>query len=92
VHDWILTTYRAEKEEGTPIPLDPPAISRLDQLRVPLLVIAGGLDEPGTTESMRHLAAVVPGARFELFEESAHMLNLEQPERFTALLREHFAA
>jgi pimeloyl-ACP methyl ester carboxylesterase len=39
---------------------------------------------------MRHLAATVPGARLVEFE-SAHMINLEHPERFTALLREHFA-
>ena len=91
VRDWILTNYQAEKEEGKPIVLQPPAVERLDQLRAPLLVIAGTLDDAGTTESMHHLARSVPGARLEIFEGSAHMLNLEQPDRFTALLREHFA-
>ena len=33
VHEWVLTTYRAEKEEGTPQPLDPPAEQRLGDLR-----------------------------------------------------------
>ncbi|MDQ2689879.1 MAG: alpha/beta fold hydrolase [Chloroflexota bacterium] len=88
VHDWILSTYRAEKEEGQPQPLDPPAVGRLDELRAPLLVMIGTLDDPGTVESMHHLAATVPGARLEVFEGAAHMLNLEQPERFTRLLRE----
>jgi 3-oxoadipate enol-lactonase len=87
VHDWVLTNYRAEKEEGTPIPLTPPAIERLHALRAPLLVIAGGLDDPGTTESCRHLARLVPGARLEVFEDSAHMLNLEQPDRFNRVVR-----
>ena len=87
VHDWILTTYRALKEEGTPQPLDPPAVGRLGELRAPLLVMLGTLDEPGTSESMRHLADAVPGARLEVFEGSAHMLNLEQPERFNRALR-----
>ncbi len=87
VHDWILTTYRALKEEGTPLPLDPPAVGRLAALRAPLLVMLGTLDEPGTSESMRHLADAVPGARLEVFEGSAHMLNLEQPERFNSALR-----
>ena len=36
---------------------------------------------------MRHLAASVPDARIEVFEGSAHMLNLEQPERFNQVLR-----
>ncbi len=90
VHDWILTTYQAEKEEGQAQPLDPPAAGRLGDLRAPVLVMLGTLDDPGTSESMRHLAEVVPGARLEVFEGSAHMLNLEQPERFNALLLEFF--
>jgi pimeloyl-ACP methyl ester carboxylesterase len=92
VHDWILTNYRAEKEEGKPIVLDPPAATRLGRLRVPLLVVLGDLDDAGTSESMRHLAASVPGARLEVFEGAAHMLNMEQPERFNALLRGWLAA
>ena len=92
VRDWILTTYRAEKEEGTPQPLDPPAAGRLGELRAPLLVMLGTLDDAGTQESMRHLVDAVPGARLEVFEGAAHMLNLEQPERFNALLREFLAS
>lgn len=91
VHDWILTNYQAHKEEGTPQPLDPPAVGRLSELKAPLLVITGTLDDPGTQESCRHLAEVVPGARLEVFEGAAHMLNLEQPGRFNALLREFFS-
>jgi pimeloyl-ACP methyl ester carboxylesterase len=92
VHEWVLDTYRAEKEEGQPQPLDPPAAGRLGELRAPLLVVVGTLDDPGTIESMEHLAAYVPGARLERFEGAAHMLNLEQPDRFTALVRDHVAA
>jgi 3-oxoadipate enol-lactonase len=88
VHDWVLENYRAEKEEGSPQPLDPPAGGRLGQLRAPLLVLLGTVDDPGTSESMRHLAASVPHARLEEFEGSAHMLNLEQPDRFNQILRE----
>jgi 3-oxoadipate enol-lactonase len=92
VHEWVLTNYRAEKEEGKPQVLDPPAAGRLGELKVPLLVIIGTLDEPGTQASMRHLASAVPHARLEVWEGAAHMLNLEQPERFNALLREFLAA
>jgi 3-oxoadipate enol-lactonase len=86
VHDWILTNYRAEKEEGQPQVLEPPANERLGELRAPLLVMLGSLDEPGTSDAMRHLASSVPRAQLEVFE-SAHMLNLEQPERFNRMLR-----
>ncbi len=91
VHDWILTNYRAEKEEGQPQPLTPPAAERLGDLRAPLLVLAGTLDDPGTTESMRFLAQAVPGARYEELE-TAHLINLEQPERFNRVLREFLDA
>ncbi|HEX5031855.1 MAG TPA: alpha/beta fold hydrolase [Candidatus Eisenbacteria bacterium] len=92
VHEWILSNYRAEKESGQPQPLRPPAVGRLTELKVPLLVLVGTLDEPGTVESCRHLAASVPGARLEIFEGAAHMLNLEQPDRFTSLLRQFLPA
>lgn len=86
VHDWVLANYRAEKVEGEPQTLDPPAEARLDHLRAPLLVMLGTLDEPSTSDSMRHLAERVPGARLEEFE-SAHLVNLEHPKRFNRLLR-----
>jgi 3-oxoadipate enol-lactonase len=91
VHDWVLENYRAEKEEGKPIVLDPPAAGRLGELKAPLLVVLGTFDEPGTTQAMRHLAEAVPGARLEVFD-TAHMINLEQPERFNALLSEWLAS
>ena len=87
VHDWVLDNYHAEKVDGMPIVLDPPAVGRLGELKAPLLAILGAFDEPGTSEAMRHLADAVPGARLEVFE-TAHMINLEQPERFNALLAE----
>ena len=91
VHDWILANYRAEKEEGEPQPLDPPAAGRLGDIRTPLLVMLGTLDEPATVDAMRYLARTVPGARLEEFE-SAHMVNLEHPERFNRVLREFLDA
>jgi 3-oxoadipate enol-lactonase len=91
VHDWVLENYLAEKVEGKPIVLDPPAVGRLGELEAPLLVLLGTFDEPGTSESMRHLAGSVPGARLEVFD-TAHMINLEQPERFNAVLAEFLDA
>ena len=91
VHEWVLSNYRAEKEEGKPQPLDPPAVGRLGELRTPLLVMLGTLDDPGTVDAMRHLARSVPGARLEELE-SAHMVNLEHPEQFNRMLREFLDA
>ena len=40
VHEWVLANYLAEKEEGEPQPLDPPAVGRLGELRAPLLEVS----------------------------------------------------
>ena len=87
VMDWIASNYRSEKEAAIPRPLNPPAAARLDDLHAPLLVMVGELDDADTNDAMRHLAARVSGARLVTFP-AAHMVNLEQPERFNAVLGE----
>lgn len=82
VHDWILSTYQAEKPEGRPQPLQPSAVERLGEVQIPVLVMLGTADEPGGILSSRHLARTVPGARLVEFENVAHMIQLEQPDRF----------
>ena len=91
VMDWIASNYRSEKEAASPRPLNPPAAARLDDLHAPLLVMVGELDDAGTNDAMRHLAARVSGARLATFP-AAHMVNLEQPERFNAVLGEFLDA
>ena len=88
---WIQSTYEEEKAEGKPQPLDPPAAQRLDELRVPTLVMVGSADEPGGVAAGRHLAASVAGARLVEFPGVAHMIQLEEPERFIRLVLEFLA-
>ena len=91
VRGWILDSYRAANAEGKPQPLEPSAVHRLDDVRVPTLVLTGDADEPGGLASGRHLAASVAGARLVEFAGVAHMIQLEQPERFTDLVLEFLA-
>jgi len=91
VHDWIRSTYEAEKAEGKPQPLDPPAAERLEELRVPTLVMIGTVDEPGGIVAERHLAAAVPGAQVVEFPGVAHMIHLEEAERFNRLVLDFLA-
>jgi 3-oxoadipate enol-lactonase len=88
VHGWILASYEAGKAEGKPQPLEPPAAERLAEVRVPTLVMVGAVDEPGGVVAERHLAASVDGARLVEFPGVAHMIQLEEPERFNALVLE----
>jgi pimeloyl-ACP methyl ester carboxylesterase len=91
VHGWILANYQSEKTEGKPQPLTPPAAERLDEVRVPLLVLIGTADEPGGVVAERHLAASVTGARVVEFDGVAHMIQLEQPERFNRVVLDFLA-
>jgi 3-oxoadipate enol-lactonase len=92
VHDWIAEAYRDHAaEELTAVPLEPPAAGRLGEIAVPTLVMVGDLDEGATIEACRKLATDIPNARLEVFEGVAHMVNLEQPERFNQLLRDFLA-
>ena len=88
VLDWILDAYRAGKAEGKPQPLAPPAAQRLEEVRVPTLVLTGDVDEPGGLAAGRHLAASVAGARLVELAGVAHMIQLEEPERFNQLVLE----
>ena len=68
-----LGPHELSRREGGGAARSAPAAGwgRLGELRAPLLVLLGTVDDPGTSESMRHLAASVPGARLEEFEGSA---------------------
>jgi pimeloyl-ACP methyl ester carboxylesterase len=90
VHDWILSTYREENEEGMPQGLDPPANARLGDVHVPTLVLVGTADEPGGVRNGRHVAEEVHGARLEEFD-AAHMIQLEQPDRFNQVVLDFLA-
>jgi 3-oxoadipate enol-lactonase len=91
VRDWILATYREEKVEGKPQRLDPPAAQRLAEVRVPTLVMVGDADEAGGVDAGRHLAASVAGARVVEFPGVAHMIQLEEPDRFNELVLDFLA-
>lgn len=69
----------------------PPAVSaagRLDEVRVPTLIVVGDLDTPQTLEAAGVLARGVRGARLEVMEGTAHLPNMERPEEFNRLVTE----
>lgn len=69
--------------------LDPPAIERLADLRLPLLVTAGAADVPDISRLADRIAAEVPGAvRLPDVPDAGHLLPLERPEAVDAALRD----
>ena len=88
---WIEANHRSEKVEGNPQALDPPAAERLGEVRVPTMVMIGEVDEAGGVEAERHLGASIAGAQVVAFPGVAHMIHLEEPDRFNQLVLEFLA-
>ena len=57
----------------------------LAAIDAPTLVVWTRDDPTATVEDGMRYANAIPGARFELFEGSSHMPQLEEPERFDSL-------
>ncbi|MCP2342728.1 proline iminopeptidase-family hydrolase [Actinomadura rupiterrae] len=60
-------------------------VDALPRIDVPTLVLSGRHDE-ATPAAVRPFRDLIPGARWEVFEESSHVPHLEEPERFTEVL------
>jgi pimeloyl-ACP methyl ester carboxylesterase len=66
-----------------PVEEDPESLTRID---VPLLAIAGAEDMPDFVTGADTLARVVPGARHVVVEGAGHLVPLEAPDEFRALV------
>jgi L-proline amide hydrolase len=60
---------------------------RLSEISVPTLLVSGRYDE-ATPLIVRTIHERIPGARWEIFEESSHMPHVEEPERFLEVVEE----
>jgi len=60
--------------------------SRLHELKLPVLFTAGRYDET-TPEQAEWYRSLVPKARLEVFEKSAHMTMLDEADRYIAAVR-----
>ena len=66
-----------------PVEEDPESLTRIG---VPLLAIAGAEDMPDFVTGADTLARVVPGARHVVVEGAGHLVPLEAPDEFRALV------
>jgi 3-oxoadipate enol-lactonase len=75
------------------VALDPPASTRLAEIRVPTLVVTGDEDVRDMHQIADKLAAEIPGAERAHIPESGHLPSLERPDEFDrvvlAVLRKH---
>jgi pimeloyl-ACP methyl ester carboxylesterase len=66
------------------------AADRLHQIQVPTLLLWGDLDFPHPQARCQHMATQLPRVQTEIMPGTAHLPNLEQPERFNHALRRFF--
>ena len=66
--------------------IDPPAASRLDQLHMPVLAVAGDMDDASVLFNMDQLAANAPNARKVVLRGTAHLPNMERPDDFNQVV------
>jgi pimeloyl-ACP methyl ester carboxylesterase len=60
--------------------------AELPFVRVPALVLYGEDDRATSHEENQRLASLIPGGRFVAFSGARHLPNVEDPERFNAIL------
>ncbi len=66
--------------------IEPPAVERLGQVRMPTLVIAGALDNPELLRAADLMAQEIPGAKKVIIQGGAHVPNMDQPEEFNRIV------
>jgi pimeloyl-ACP methyl ester carboxylesterase len=69
----------------------PDSTPDLAGINVPTLVITGSKDTLIPPEATKPLAEGIANARYEVIAGAGHLSNLEAPERFSVLLKEHLA-
>jgi 3-oxoadipate enol-lactonase len=68
--------------------LEPPALDRLGEIVVPVLVLVGGLDLDAVHAAAARVVAEIAGARRVDWLDAGHLPALEHPADFLDLLRE----
>ncbi|MQA98912.1 MAG: alpha/beta fold hydrolase [Actinobacteria bacterium] len=75
----LLSTYSAIAGDGAP--------ELLEQVQAQTLLVAGGRDQITSMRMMEKMAARIPGARLEVFDEATHYLPFEFASRLSEALR-----
>ena len=86
VRDWDRAINQPRHEMGRRARLDPPAADRLAELTCPVLAVAGTLDFSEVAATARHLELNAPAARALVWDDVAHMIGMEQPDRLADVI------
>ena len=83
--------FELPEDEGTEQPLEPPAASRLAEIKVPTLVVVGDCDVEEILMAADFLAEGIPGAQKAVIPGVAHYPNMERPTEFNRVVLDFLA-
>ncbi|EJN58796.1 alpha/beta fold hydrolase [Halogranum rubrum] len=86
VQTMLRQHYDLDTAEAAEEGLNPPAVGRLDELAVPVLVVSGTLDTPDMAAITARLERELADVRCETVDDAAHLPSLERPDEFDELL------
>jgi len=87
VREMQLAIFKKEiPDDVEEIDLDPPAIERLDEVKIPAQVMVGELDLEEKLELADRLVQKMPNCKKDLIPGAAHMLNMEKPDEFQRIV------
>ena len=78
----IVLQNEMDAPESKHIILQPKAIGRLSELRMPILFINGALDDPYTIQGVELMLHKISSAKQIIIPDVAHLPNMEAPEEF----------
>ena len=87
VKEMQLRNYAVPSPIGAEsIPLEPRAITRLEKIVVPTLILIGDKDVPFFQSLSAIAANRIPNAKRNIIPDVAHMISMEKPEIFNRIL------
>ncbi len=67
---------------------NPPAVKRLNEIKVPSLIVIGDKDTPGNQIAAEVAATGIAGAKKVIMKDADHLPQMDNPEEFNRILKE----
>ena len=76
------------KQRGKRLPnMEAPAVDRLKDLDIPVLIIVGSQDTPYMLAAAQYMEEKIKFARKVVIEDAAHLPNMDQPQQFQGIVK-----
>lgn len=86
MREMIRHAQQRAQPEGSVIPLQPPAVSRLGEIQTPTLIIVGEMDTRAVLLMADAMVQGIPHAQKMVFKNTAHVPSMEWPDLFNQTL------